>query len=502
LTSIYESEAAINLKLLLEDTAGRYGGKTAVVSNDRRISYAELNEVSNKVANALIKLGIAKGDRAAILLPNSPEFVFIYFGIVKSGGIAVPLDIKYKIDELASLFDDCQPRFLIIDSASLKQVAPTLSRLEHIEHVIDLSSEYGGQFLSYQDIMAVSSAQRVQVEIESQDIALIAYTSGPTFRPRGAVLTHQNLVAEAAMMADAFQQTDKDAVILFALPMYHVFSLIGILLTSVGRGSTVVIVHGLSISHVLEIIERERATIFVGVPYVYALAVVMAERERIHNDLSSLRLLVSGGASLPINITERFKKHYDSYIADVWGLTEAACLVTVPPIDGVRKPGSVGKAIGDWKVKIVDDNGNELPTNQPGEVIVEGPIMERYHHNPQATAEVIKNGWLYTGDIGRIDEDGYLFILGRKKDIIIRKGQNIFPSDIEEILRLHPKVAGAVVTGAADEMRGEAVRAIIRLKEGVMATEEEIRRFCRKYMADYKLPTQIEFSRSLPKKTG
>jgi len=484
--------------LILEDTARRYGERTAIVSEYRRISYAELDEASNKVANALIKMGIAKGDRVAMLLSNSPEFVFIYFGIAKSGGIAVPLDTKYKIDEVASLFDDCQPRFLITDNASLKTLAPALPRFEYIEHVIDLSPEYGGQFTSYQDIMATTSSQRVEVEIEPEDIALIAYTSGPTFHPRGVALTHQNLAAEATMTADAFQQTDKDTVILFALPMYHMFGLVGILLTSVSRGSTVVIVHGLSISHVLEVIEREKATIFIGVPYVYALAIKMAEREGIDNDLGSLRLWSSGGASLPINIIERFNRHYGAYIADVWGLTEAACLVTIPPLHDVRL-GSVGKPFGSWKVRIVD-NGNDLPASQPGEVVVEGPIMEGYHNNPQATAEVIKNGWLYTGDIGKIDEDGYLFILGRKRNMIIRKGQNIFPSDIEGVLHLHPKVAGAMVTGAPDEMRGETVRAIIRLKDGVVATEEEIRRFCRKYLANYKLPTQIEFSDSLPEK--
>jgi len=249
----------------------------------------------------------------------------------------------------------------------------------------------------------------------------------------------------------------------------------------------------------METIERERGTIFMGVPYVYALVVNMAEEKGVKNDLSCLRLCGSAGATLPIDIIKRFKKYYGLDIVDFLGLTEAVCHVTCPPLDGTGKLGSVGKALPGWELKIIDDNGKELPPNQPGEIIVRGPIMKGYYNNPQATAEVIKDGWLYTGDIGKVDEDGYLFLLARKKELIITKGQNIYPSDIEDVLCAHPKVAEAAVVGVPDELRGEVVRAIISLKEGEVTTEEEIRRFCRQYMADYKLPKQIIFVDSLPK---
>jgi long-chain acyl-CoA synthetase len=488
----------MNLKLMLEETVRQYGGKTALVLGECRLSYAELDEASNKVANALIKMGLEKGDRVAMLLPNSPDFATIYFGIVKSGGIAVPLDTRYKVEELASLCDDCRPKVLVAESAFLEPLVPVLPRFDYIEHIIDLSARCEGRFLSYREIMATSSVHQVEVELEPEDIAHIAYTSGPTLHPRGVVMSHRSLLSEAAISGDGFQQTDKDITLLFALPMHHVFGLVIILLTSIYKGSTVVMLPGLSIPELMGTIERERATIFMGVPFVYVLAVNMAEEEGVRYDLSSLRLCGSAGAPLSTDIIQRFKKCYGFELIDFWGLTESAAHVTLQPIDGSGKLGSVGRVLPGWELKIVDDSGRELPPNQPGEVIVRGPIMDEYYNNPQATAEVIKDGWLYTGDIGKVDGDGNLFITGRKKELIIVKGQNIYPSDIEGVLCAQPKVAAAIVVGVPDELRGEVVKAIVRLKKGEVATGEELRRFCREHMADYKLPKQIVFVDSLP----
>ncbi|MFQ6122619.1 MAG: class I adenylate-forming enzyme family protein [Dehalococcoidales bacterium] len=491
----------MNLGVMLEKTAKRYAGKTAIVMGERKVSYAELDEASNKVANALIKMGVRKGERVVMLSPNSPEFVTVYFGIVKAGGIAVPLDIRYRVGELASLFASCQPKVLVAESDLLKPLVSALSRFDSVEHVIDLGSEYKGQFFNYGEIMATSSAQRVKVALAPEDIATISYTGGPTNHPQGAALSHRSLILEAIISAYGFQQTDKDMVMLFALPMYHMFGLASVLLTSVNKGSTVVMVPGtgVSIGSFMEAIERERGTIYVGVPYIYALAVNIAEREGIKYNLGSLRLCASGGAPLSIDIIRQFKQYYGLTIADVWGLTEAVSHVTCPPLDGTGRLGAQGKALPGWEIKVVDDNGNELPPNQPGEIIVRGPIMNGYHNNPQATAEAIKDGWLYTGDMGRVSEDGYLFLSGRKKELLILKGQNIYPSDIEEVLCTHPKVAGVTVVGVPDRLRGETVGAAISLKEGEVATEQEIRQFCQERMADYKVPRQIIFTNSLPK---
>jgi len=490
----------MNLKMMLRDTVSKHAGKTAIVAGKHRMSYAGLDETSNRMADALMKMGVKKGDRVAMLLSNCPEFVTLYFGIIKAGGIAVPLDVSYKVDELASLFASCQPKVLVAESRLLESIVPVLSRFDSIEHVIQLGSGYEGKFPSYAEVVATGSASEVEVDPVTDDIAMIAYTGGPTSHPRGAILSHGSLIIHAMASAYGLQQTDEDIVVLFALPMYHMFGLASVMLTSVNRGSTVVMVPGtgVSIGSFMEALEKEKATMYLGVPYIYALAVRVAERGGIKTDLSSIRVFGSAGAPLSVEVIQQFKQHYGYTIADMWGLTEAVSHITCPPLDGTGKIGACGKILPGWEVGVVDGDGNELPPNQTGEIVVSGAIMEGYYNNPQATAEAIKDGWLYTGDIGRIDEDGYLFISGRNKELIILKGQNIWPGDIEEVLCTHPRVAGAVVTGVPDKLRGEIVGAAVALKEGGVATEQEIKQFCQQHMADYKVPRLIVFTDSLP----
>jgi long-chain acyl-CoA synthetase len=489
----------MNLKLMLDEAVKRFGKKTAVAMGDSRLSYARLDEASNKIANALIGMGVGRGDRVAMLLSNSPAFATIYFGVVKIGGIAIPLDTKYKPAELASLFDDSQPRVLVAESPLLKPIAPSLPGFKYITHVIKVGAEGEGQSLSYEQIMATGSAEPVAVEVASGDIAHIAYTSGPSFNPRGVMMSHQALVREAAMSGDGFGQTDKDIAVLFALPMHHAFGLVVILMTAITKGSTVVIVPGLSIGNLMEVIEKEKATIFMAVPFVHTLIVNSIEAEGTKHDLSSIRLWGTAGAAMPANISHKIRQHLGFSAVDFWGMTESAAHVTCQSPDGGGKPGSVGKPLPGWELKIVDDDNRELPPNQPGEIVVRGPIMNGYYNNPEATAGVIKRGWLYTGDIGRVDEEGWLFLsAGRKKDMMIAKGQNIYPGDIEKVLASHPKVAEVGVVGMRDEVRGETPRAIIRLKPGEVATEQEIKKFCLERLANYKVPREIVFTVSEP----
>jgi long-chain acyl-CoA synthetase len=283
--------------------------------------------------------------------------------------------------------------------------------------------------------------------------------------------------------------------------MHHVFGLVASMLASVHKGSTVVMVPGtgLSITSFIAAIERERGTMFLGVPYIFALAVDIAENEGIKNDLSSLRLCSSSGAPLSTDIMRRFKRQYGYDIIDCWGMTEAVCHVTCQPANGTGKPGSVGRPLSGWEVRVVDNNGNELPPNHTGELVIRGPIMKEYYHNTPATSEAIKNGWLFSGDIGVADEDGFVYVTGRKKDMIIVKGQNIYTSDIESVLQTHPKVAEAAVLGIPDDMRGEIVGAVVSLKAGEKATEQELRGFCVKHLINYKVPKKIILIDSLPK---
>jgi len=489
----------MNLKLMLEALGKRYSQKTAIIFGKRRLSYGDLEESSNRLANALQELGVGRGDRVAVLLTNSPELVICYIGIIKIGGIAVLLDTKYKASELASLFNQCQPKVLVSDDTFLEPLVSTLSQCSSIQQIINVGSGYENQFLSYGRIMANGSAQRVEREVAPDDIAHIAYTSGPSCRPKGVMISHQDLVVSANKSGDFFGQTDKDIAVLFALPLHHAFGLVVVLLGALAKGGTVAIMPGLSISSLTELVEREKATIFWGVPFVFGLLIRFAEEEGLDHDLSSLRLCVSAGATLPLITRERFKRCYGRDIVEFWGLTESVSCVNSQPIDGGGKPGSVGKPLPGYTVKVVDGNGREVLPNQAGEVIVRGLMMKGYYSEPKGTARAIGDGWLYTGDIGRIDEDGDLFLMGRKKEVIITKGQNVYPSDVEDVLKTHPKVAEAAVVGVPDETRGEVVRAVISLKKGQSITNRGMIRFCQKHLANYKLPKQIIFLDSLPK---
>ncbi|TRZ48231.1 MAG: hypothetical protein D4S01_10740 [Dehalococcoidia bacterium] len=489
-----------NLKQMLEETAKRYGGKTAVVLGERRLSYAELDEASNKIANALIKMGVGRGERVIILLTDTPEFIITFFGVVKSGGTTVRLNPKSKVEELASFIDDCQPRVLVTESTVLETLMPALPRFKSIEKVIDISSKYHeGQFVSYQEIMTTSSPQRVEAEPEPGDIADIAYTSGTTGIPKGIVLPHHTLTKGSTLAAESFRQTDKDVTIMFALPLYHMFALVIDLLAPFCKGSTMVMVPGLSIGALTEAAEKEKGTILVEVPSIYGLAIETARKEGVRNDVSSIRLCISAGAPLPIETAKQFKELYGLNITNLWGTSESPAVFTIQPLDGTGKVGAVGLIQPGLGLRIVDENDQKLPRNQAGEILVSGCLMDGYYKNPEATAEVIKDGWYYTGDIGKVDEDGYVFILGRKKDMIIVSGHNVYPVDVEDVLYTHPKVAEVAVIGVPDKTRGEAVKAFISLKKGETATEAEIKKFCRERLVDYKVPREVVFMEALPK---
>ena len=491
----------MNLKLMLEEAAGKYRGKVAIVSGDCRLSYTDLDEAANKVASALLGMGVEKGDRVALLLSNSPEFVTTLFGIVKTGAMAVPLDVYCHVNELTSLFNDFKPRVLVADGDALEQVVSALPTLKSIENVIEVGGGSGGRFHSYQEIMQASLVAKVESEIAPDDTAVVLYSSCSSYNPRGVMLSHRSLVNEAVISANGFQQTGRDIMMLFALPMYHVMGLVAGLLASIYSGSTIVMVPGtgLSLSSFLETIEKERGTIWLGVPYIFGLAADMAEKEGVSHNLGSLRLCGSAGAPLPLSTAQKFKKYYGFSLIDFWGLTEATCHVTCSPVSGDGRPGSVGKALPGWQVKIVDGKGGEMPSGRSGEIIVKGPAMQGYYNNPQATAQVMADGWLHTGDIGSFDVDGNLYITGRKKETVIVKGQNIHPSDLEVVLSAHPQVAEVAVIGVPDELRGEVVAAVIALKKGEVTTEYDLRRFCLEHLASYKAPKQFIFLDSLPR---
>jgi long-chain acyl-CoA synthetase len=492
-----------DLRSLLADTTRRGGGKTAIVMGNRQVTFAELEADANRVARALMNMGVKKGDRVATIQNSNPEFVSIFFGIMKAGGIAVPLDARYVPDELDSLFNDCRPRVLVVEDPPLQSLMPAMERFDSIDNIITVNQKCEGvRFTSYQDILTKNSPDEINVPLEPEDIAIISYTGGPTLNPYGVALSHQSVCTEVVNSAVTMVQTEKDVMVEFALPMYHQFGLTAVLLASIYIGNKLVVVPGTgrSIDSFMEVVDREKGTIYCGVPYIYSLMTNVARREGIKEDLSSVRLWVSGGAPLEPAVIRLFKQHCGFNIIDVYGQTETVCHITMMPGDGTGPIGSSGKPLPCWEIKIFDTNDKELPPGEEGEIVTRGPLMTGFYNKPEATASVMRNGWLHTGDTGRMDAEGFLYITGRSRRMLILKGQNIFPADIEAVLVGHPMIAEARVMGSIDLVRGETVKALVKLKPGATATEHEIRQYCQGRMADYKLPREIEFVETMPDK--
>ncbi|RJO61220.1 MAG: long-chain fatty acid--CoA ligase [Dehalococcoidia bacterium] len=488
----------MNLIEMIEEASRLYGKKSAVKHGDRHLSYAELNEASTRFASALHSFGLRKGDRVAMLLGNSIEFVTAYFGIVRMGAVAVLLDPKYKLSELSSLLNDCRPRALVSETACLDSLSPHLEEFETIKLVLNVSHEVHSRAVSLADFLARTTATVEPVRISDNDLAHIAYTSGPSFKPRGIMVSHGNLVEEIRISARSFEQSENDVVMQFALPLHHVIGLAVVMLTSLYCGSTIIILNGVSIDSLTSAIERHRVTMFLGVPFIHAMLLRKIEEEGIKHDLRSLRVCGSAGDVLPWHIVEKYRSLLNLKLINFYGLTETMGHVTCEPLHAPSRPGSVGPALPGWNIKIADAGGIELPAQQPGEVIISGPMMTGYYHKAQATAEAINNGWLHTGDRGVLDEDGFLYILGLQKDMLICKGQNIFPSDIEHVLTRHPSVAQAAVVGVPDKMRGEVVGAAVVLKKGAHASETALLKFCLEHLANYKVPKHFVFWERLP----
>jgi long-chain acyl-CoA synthetase len=491
---------SLTLGGMLERTAKRYPTKTAIVMGERKVTFAQLEADSNRVARALMELGVKKGDRVATLQASNPEFVKVFFGIMKAGGIAVPLDSRYVPGELESLFQDCRPKVLFIEEPPLESLLPSPGSFSAIEHIITVNAERVKRYSRYEDILEDNSPQRVDAMIRPEDTAIISYTGGPTMKPHGVALSQRSVCVEAMCSAATMEQTEKDVMMLFALPMYHQFGLTAVLMASIYIGNTVAAVPGTgrSIDSFMEAVHREKGTIYCGVPYIYSLMVNVARREGIKHDLSSLRLCISGGAPLEPALVRLFRQYYGLNISDVYGQTETVCHITMMPMDGSGPAGSSGKALSCWEIKIFDENDREVPPGKEGEIVVRGPVMTSFYNKPEATARIMKNDWLHTGDAGWMDKEGFLYITGRIRRMLILKGQNIFPADIEEVLLAYPQITEAKVVGVIDPVRGETVKALVKLKPGATATEQEIRQYCQGRLADYKIPREVEFVGTMP----
>lgn len=521
----------VPLHRFLEQSAEKYPDKIATIFPGRfndgtRLTYADLNRRANRLANALLALGVKKGDRVALLLPNCHQFVISYYAILKIGAIVVATNLLYSPREMEQQLNDAGAETIIVLSlfyktiaklrdktklknvvvTSIKESLPSLTRIlftlfkERKEgHKIDIRGQ--AHTYLYRDLLRQYPPQAPDVEVDPKDIAIFQYTGGTTGVPKAAVATHYNLVANTLQIHHWLKGIkDGDDLFLTVMPLFHAYGMVVAMSLPVYMASTMVLLPRFEIDQVLKTIKRYKPTLFPGVPTMYV-AINNYPQVRKYN-LRSIKVCVSGGAPLPLEVQQKFEELTGGKLVEGYGLSEAPVATHVTPVSGLRKKGSMGLPLPDVEVKIVDlDTGEvELPVGEAGELAIRAPqVMQGYWNSPEETDQVLRSGWLYTGDIAKVDEDGYFSIVDRKKEMIIAGGYNIYPREIEEVLYEHPKVKEVVAAGIPDEYWGETVKAYIVLREGETATPEEIVEFCRERLAKYKVPKLIEFRKELPK---
>ncbi|MGB3941770.1 MAG: long-chain fatty acid--CoA ligase [Candidatus Manganitrophaceae bacterium] len=517
---------SVPLHQLLTNAAQKFPSQTALLFYGRATSYSMLEEETNRFAQALLTLGVRKGDRVAVMLPNVPQCVVAYYGALKIGAVVVmtnPLYVERELQiqladsgaETIVALDFFYPRIeKIKNETSLKRIILTSVR-DKLPWLLGLlypiKAKKEGQWLHVDkkppiyDMMTLigeaSPAPPNLPAISSDDLALLQYTGGTTGVPKGVMLTHRNLVANT-LQCRHWMPTLREGneVFLAVIPFFHVYGMSACMNLAIYLGTTLVLLPRFATKDVLHAIQKTRSTIFMGVQAMYVAINNFPKVKRY--DLSSIQVCISGAGPLHVEVQRRFESLTGGKLVEGYGLSEASPVTHANPINGKRKEGSIGLPFPDTEVKIVDiETGlKELPLGEIGELAVRGPqVMQGYWKKPQETVEVLRDGWLYTGDMAKMDEEGYFFIVDRKKEMIKSRGENVYPREVEEVLFRHPKVKDAVVVGLPDVFAVERIKAYLVLKEGETATAEEIIDFCSKELSKFKVPKEVEFRETLPK---
>lgn len=486
----------MTLLRLLQRSAEKFGDRSALIARDFSLTYGELWQSVLHDGAALRRLGVGPGERVGLMLPNVAAFVQAYFGILAAGGTVVPFNTLYKPEEIRYLLEDAAIQRILTSRIFLPGIQEATSRLRRPVDVIPLDEGSGPLQDAVRFVDPAHDLVHGGGHVNPEDVAVCLYTSGTTGRPKGALLTHRNLLSNV----ESFQQIapcDERDLFLCILPLFHSFAASVLMLFPLSIGAGIVLEPRFVPEQAVRVMAERRITVFAAVPSMFALWTQLPPLEI---ELSSVRFAVSGGAPLPIEILHRFEERYRIPIYEGYGLTEASPVLTENPPLGQRKIGSVGKSLPGVELRVVDTEGKEVPTGEVGEIVARGPnIMQGYLNQPQATAEVLKDGWLYSGDVGREDADGYFYILDRKKDLIIVGGLNVYPREVEETLAAHPAVADVAVVGVPDSTRGEVPKAYVVLKPGVSAAKRELLRFVRERLASFKVPREVELCESLPR---
>ena len=482
---------------ILDSTAKAYPEDKAIIVDDTSLTYEALNKNVNKLANGLKKLGIDRGDRVMIQLANGPEIIISHYAVIKIGAIAVPLNVMYLAQEISYIGKDTGATAIIVHASFLQlleTVRPDLTELKHIIVVGDGVVE--GAHL-FQHLISDADEEPIPGDGTYDDIVSIIYTSGTTGRPKGATQTHRGILSNVSSLCN-FNKFNHSERLLCALPLFNNFALNVVMMSAFYLGNTLIVVDRFEAEKVLAHITRHKATYFAGTPTMYVYLLQTYDPDR--HDITTLRVVNSGGAHCPASLIKKVEQTFRVVFLNGYGQTEGCGFTTLNPIVGVRKPESVGIPLANIRIKIVNDNFMELPAGQVGEIAEKGDVfsIHGYWKRPEINREVYKQGWFHSGDLGYLDEDGYLYVVDRKQDLIITGGANIYPVEVEEVLYTHPAIALVAVIGVPDRVKGELAVAYTVLKEGATATEKEIIDFVRSRIAKYKAPRRVEFVDSLP----
>ncbi|MFT9846102.1 fatty acid--CoA ligase family protein [Aneurinibacillus sp. REN35] len=479
--------------------AREYPERIAYIFQDMQVTYGELYQQAKSTAAYLSAKGIGKGDYVALLLGNSPHFVISYYGVLLSGAAVVPINPIYTPKEIMYILHNSRAQLAIAAAPLLPVFEGIKQQLADLREVVLVGGDGEHTWVTPFDKLIAHSSQGWQgPKLQGDDLAVILYTSGTTGQPKGAMLTQRNMASNADAIAEYLCVAGED-IFVTVLPMFHVFCMTVCMNAPIAIGATMLILPKFSPTDVVEAIKTHQATVFAGVPTMYNF--IMQTPDVSVEALASLRICISGGASLPVALLHNFEKKFGKVISEGYGLSEAAPVTAFNPVQGVRKPGSIGVNIPGVENKIVDAEGEELARGQVGELIVRGPnVMKGYLNMPEETSRTLQDGWLYTGDMGYMDEDGYIFIVDRKKDMIIVGGYNVYPREVEEVLYEHPQIIEAAVIGVPDENVGEAVQAYVVSRDPSL-TAEELIAYCQSGLAKYKVPSKIIFIEELPKNT-
>ncbi len=505
----------------VERSAEKYPKAPALIFFGQRISYGQLRELTDRFAGALARIGAHPGEKISLMLPNIPQFVIAFYGALKAGLTVVQTNPLYTEDELKVILEDSGAKTIVtldrfyekvlhmrgqtplqrIIVSGVQEFLPGVLRLGYLlkERPKRVRPAPPNVYL-FADLLRSAPTQAPDISVQSSDIALFQYTGGTTGIPKGAMLTHKNLVANTLQACAWFPRArPAQEICLCVLPLFHIYAMTVALNLSMALAAALILVPRFQIDDLLKVIDRQRPTLFPGAPTLYA---AIANHPRVKEfHVSSIKACISGSAPLPLEIKKRFEELTGAVLVEGYGLSEASPVTHCNPLYGRQVSGSIGIPFPDTAAKIVaPESDQELPVGEIGELVIQGPqVMAGYWNRPDETAMALRGGWLHTGDLARMDEDGYFYIVDRLKEMIICSGLKVYPREVEEVLYKHPKVLEAAAIGVPDAYRGETVKALIVPKPGTKPTADEIKAFCAEHLAKYKVPTIVEFRESLPK---